>query len=479
MLLHLLHHHQRQYSTTSCGRRITMCYYYFLIAFLSLSTTHAMDNLKVAFEWKQLDFNYPSVQDRTEAIENGVFIPENNIPMGLEVYENRLFVTVPRWKDGVPASLTYIHLNDTSKDPKLNPFPNWSAHKLPKSINYNDSTDITEDPPEIVSPFRVRADKYGRLWVLDTGVANLLGNDTVVYTSTQLLIYNLRNDNLLRRYVLPSDQVHKNSFFANIAVEDTDYDDTYAYLGDLSSPGLVIYSFKTGTSWRITHHYFHIDPLAGDFNVNGLKFQWTDALFGLALSAPDTDGFSTLYFHPMASTNEFAVSTRILRNETAAGNSFHEFKLLGNRGPNGQSAVSFLDKNSSVLFYSLVNLNAVACWRTSNPSYTMESQGRIFMSNVTMVYANDIKVDMLGNLWVLSNRLPQFMYSKLNPADVNFRVLTNTVKDAIRGTACDSKLIVPINNRNAIINNNNSGNHLLSIHIGIILLVSGLIGKLF
>lgn len=70
-----------------------------------------MDNLEVAFEWKKLDFAYPSEAMREEAIKNKDFIPENNIPVGLEVSGDRVFVTVPRWKPGVPASLAYFTLN--------------------------------------------------------------------------------------------------------------------------------------------------------------------------------------------------------------------------------------------------------------------------------------------------------------------------------------------------------------------------------
>lgn len=320
------------------------------------------------------------------------------------------------------------------ESPKLRPYPNWESHKLP-------SNGSTLESSQIISPFRVRADQCGRLWVLDTGAAELLGNYKS-YATTRVLVYDLHNDALLRVYPLPESQLKDDSFFATLAVEDNDCENTFAYFADLGKAGLIVYSWKENRSWRVKHHFFNIDPLAGEFNVAGINFQWTDHLFGLALSAPDSDNFSTLYFHPMVSTNEFSVSTRILRDERIASSSFNEFKLLGSRGPNAQSSVSFLDKNTGVLFYALVNLNAVACWRTSNPTYNMQSQGRIFMSNVTMVFPNDIKVDSNGNLWVLSDRLPQFMYNKLDPEDVNFRILTAPVLDAIKGTACDSKLIV-------------------------------------
>lgn len=139
------------------------------------------------------------------------------------------------------------------------------------------------------------------------------------------------------------------------------------------------------------------------------------------------------------------MNTRYLRNESNTENVYSHFKHLGSRGTKAQSSASFLDQKTNVLFYALVNLNAVACWRTTNPAYTMESQGRVYMSNVTMVFPNDIKVDNKDNLWVLSDRLPQFMYETLNKSEINFRILMASVADAIRGTACDSKLVVSPN----------------------------------
>lgn len=69
------------------------------------------DQLKVEYQWKKIDFEYPSAEERDAAIQNGEFIEENVIPVGLEVYKNRLFITLPRWKKGVPASLAFIDLN--------------------------------------------------------------------------------------------------------------------------------------------------------------------------------------------------------------------------------------------------------------------------------------------------------------------------------------------------------------------------------
>ncbi|KAM8717110.1 hypothetical protein ACLKA7_003908 [Drosophila subpalustris] len=391
---------------------------------LSVGLVAGKDNLRVAYEWREMDFKYDSPDQRWSAIESGAFKPANAIPFGLEIYRHRLFITLPRWRDGVPASLAYLDLNDTStKMPALTPFPSWVAHSL------------NESDPELVSPFRARADRCGRLWVLDSRISGVL-EQTKLYGPAQLLVYDLHSDDLLRRHVLPAAQTKQSSFFANLAVEDSDCENSFAYMADLGSPGLVVYSWRDQESWRVQHHFFHPDPLAGNFSIAGIEFQWDDGVYGLALSKPQLDGFSTLYFHPLSSTMEFSVNTAVLRNKTLAtsGAIYREFNILGSRGPNDQAGAECLDPESGVIFYALLNQNAVGCWKTSG-SYT--SQDRVYMSDTNMIFPSDVKVDDQRRLWVMSNQLQAFIYDELYPGSFNFRILTGSVQDAIDRTACD------------------------------------------
>lgn len=52
------------------------------------------------FAWQRLDFSYPDERSRQLAIANGEFVPENALPVGIEIWRNKLFVTIPRWRDG-------------------------------------------------------------------------------------------------------------------------------------------------------------------------------------------------------------------------------------------------------------------------------------------------------------------------------------------------------------------------------------------
>lgn len=74
---------------------------------------------------------------------------------------------------------------------------------------------------------------------------------------------------------------------------------------------------------------FGYDPIRGNFDVSGVQFQWNDGIFSITLGNRERDGFKTAYFHSMASTSEFAVSTQVLRNQSAAARSYHgqDFKV--------------------------------------------------------------------------------------------------------------------------------------------------------
>ncbi|XP_049839989.1 protein yellow-like [Schistocerca gregaria] len=400
--------------------------------------------LNETFRWRQLDFDFPSDAERSAAMATKRFRPSDNVPVGVEVWGDRVFVTVPRWKAGVPASLAYVRRDDPADNPKLRPYPEWSWHDLSLLEGANASVEA----PVIVSPFRVRADECGRLWVLDTGIADILGGAaTRVLRPPALLVFDLNTDTFIRQITFPKEVVKEDSLFANVAVEVApalsggyDCEATFAYAADLGAYGLVVHDWARQTTWRVSHNYFHSDPLAGEYSVLGTEFQWTDGLFGLALSAPDLRGHRTLYFHPFSSTNEFSVPTRVLHEPGAAHLHFHDFKLLGSRGPSTQSCASFMDEESGVLFYSLVNKNAVGCWNSKlHPkTYTPETQGMVGQDNVTMVFPNDMKVDANGTLWVLTDRMPLFLYSELDPVEVNFRVLSAPVEAAVAGTACSA-----------------------------------------
>lgn len=395
----------------------------------SLEAANSQGNrLKEKYYWKQIDFTFPTPKDRADAIATGKFIPSNNLPLGLEVWNGRTFVTLPKWKPGVPATLAVIPKN-SEKSPLLQPYPNWNWHN---EGNCNGLTSV----------FRLSVDPCGRLWVLDSGVIDVL-NTTTKLCPSQIVVFDLRTDKLIWRYRIPKEQIQESSLFTNIItdVRNGKCDEAFAYITDVFRYAIVVYNWKEDRSWRVSHNFFYPDPIACKYSLDDITFRWTDGVFGLALSPVDGQtGDRNLYFHPMSSFREFTVPASILRNDTADDHP-EEFKVLGeSRGiENRHSSASGMDRKG-ILFYNLVTQDAVGCWNSNKP-YKRIYQGTIPQNKETLNFPNDLKIDLekRQSVWVLSNRLHKYLYTNLDPEEINFRILTGRVDDVIRGTVCDPK----------------------------------------
>ncbi len=385
------------------------------------------ETLREVIKWKTIDIQYPSPETKAMAIRKKHFIPENNLPLGLQAYKNRIFVSLPKWKEGVPITLGVVGKNE-GFSPAIRPYPDWSWHLAAKCQG-------------LTSVFRMDIDTCNRLWVLDSGVVDA-ENTVNLLCPPQIVIFNLETDRLVWRYTLPEDQSPDSSLLSNIVVEilNDDCVDGYAYLGDVFRYGLIVYSYKTNRSWRITHSYFYPDPLASDYSLDGIDFQWVDGLFGMALSTPDNRGNRLLYFHPLSSYREFSVPTWALRNESLGFAINQYFQVVGEPRATevAHSTGSAVDRNG-VLYYNLLSKSAVGCWNSNLDEYSPATQGLLHQSNETLSFPNDLRVDVEPNqsVWVLSNRLHRFLYDRLDPNDVNFRIFTAQVNKVVQGTVCD------------------------------------------
>lgn len=391
--------------------------------------------LKVHYLWKTVDFVYPNSTSRQEAIDNGDFIPENSHPLGVDVWQDRIFVTFPKWKKGIPATLAVIPRNPTNnkgnRSPPFRPYPDWTWH-----------TDIQCNG--ITSVFRTYIDPCGKLWIADSGATDISNDEQTQTCSPQLLVFDLRRDNLILRYKIPDSQVKQGSLFSNIIVDTREEkcEDTYAYISDVARYGLVVYSSQQNTSWRINHNFFYPDPIASRYNLHDITWRWTDGILGMALS-PFINEINDriIFFHPMSSFREFAVRASYVRNKTLAEENPDAFTLLGEPRAimNGQSSGEAMDRKG-VLFFNLVTRDSIGCWNSRQPyGYVINRIAIVGFSIKSLNFPNDIKIDheMSQNLWVLSNKLQQYLYGELDFNVYNFRIITAPTDELVQGTICD------------------------------------------
>ncbi|XP_023305007.2 protein yellow [Lucilia cuprina] len=408
------------------------CFLFSLLAVVCcVNYAYATYKLQERYSWNQLDFAFPNDQLKQQAIASGDYIPQNALPVGVEHWGNRLFVTVPRWRDGIPATLTYINMDHSvTGSPALIPYPDWRSNTAGDCAN------------SITTAYRIQADECGRLWVLDTGTVGI-GNTTTNPCPYAVNVFDLQTNTRIRRYELRADDTNANTFIANIAVDiGKSCDDAFAYFSDELGYGLIAYSWEQNKSWRFSaHSFFFPDPLRGDYNIAGLNFQWgEEGIFGMSLSPLRSDGFRTMYFSPLASHRQFAVSTRILRDESRVEDSFHDFVALDERGPNAHTT-SHVMSDDGIELFNLIDQNAVGCWHSSMP-YSPQFHGIVDRDDVGLVFPADVIIDENKNVWVLSDRMPVFLLAELDYNDVNFRIYTAPLSTLIEGTVCDQRSAV-------------------------------------
>ncbi|KAF9422347.1 hypothetical protein HW555_001937 [Spodoptera exigua] len=340
----------------------------------------------------------------------------------------------PGYKVGIPASLNYVYLNET-QDAPLHPYPNWREGCLA----HNGSVVSNRT---VVSTFRVNVDKCDRLWVVDNGVSDM-STDVKQVTQPSVLVFNLRTDELLKKFILNETVLRDSSVLTSIAVEIVGKDcaraKSYAYITDMGSNAIIVYSMHDDDAWRVENHYFHFDPHAGIYKVGGIDFYWSDGVSSGALSQPKKDGFCDLYLHPTSSTKQFRMSTRLLRDKNVPKEDiFNGVEIIGDKGPKSQATSCDIDLSTNVLFYTQVCKNGLGCWNLDK-KFSEVNTPLILSDCNLMEFPNDVKADREGNLWILSDRQSRFLYEAMDFDQVNFRVLTAPTSTLIQGTACEKK----------------------------------------
>ncbi|XP_026748077.1 L-dopachrome tautomerase yellow-f2-like [Trichoplusia ni] len=381
------------------------------------------DDGKKNWEEGQIWHDSPTEQPTTPTVDPNdeigrFFVQYNNVPMGVEKVGNRLFITIPRRRYGIPATLNYIDLSvQGGRSPPLTPYPDMAR-----------STSM-------VSVYRTRADECGRLWMVDTGTIEIPNNPRYMQTPA-IVVYDLRTDRQILRYTLKSTDLPARNTPTGLAsitvvIKNGDCSNAYAYIADVVTYGIIVYSLKENDSWRHSHNYFHFNPTAGNMRVAGQSFQWNDGVFSIAAGPEGPDGCRQMYFHPMVSHQEFSVSSCELETRTANQTAF---QVIGHRGTNSQSTMHGYHAPSRVMFFAEVGRDAVSCWHTDKP-LAPGNMGMLAQDQLRMSYPSDLHVTD-DEVWVMANSLPRFIYSRLNPNQYNFFVYRAKVADLIAGTVC-------------------------------------------
>ncbi|XP_034652989.1 major royal jelly protein 1 [Drosophila subobscura] len=378
-------------------------------------------------QWQQLEYGFPTAQDRQNAQTAGNLVPENGTPIDVQAQHLangmvRVFTTIPRFVTGIPYTLATVSEQMGRNGPMLQPYPSYSWHN-----GHGENCDL------ITSAFRVAVTECNQLWVIDSG---LIGSEQLC--PPQLLQFDLNTDRLLHRYRFPNDTyTPRASLFItpSVLVQDPPprgtCSRTMIYIADVNFHGLVVYDQQANASWRAENRFMYPDPDYGHHTIAGESFDLMDGLFSV------NNDKRNLYFHPLASVGEYAVPLSVLNRRENWANGVEamadQFKLLGRR--KSECAASAMDSMSN-LYCVTFNPIKLFVWNVNTP-YGSRNFGALPAKAEELQFVSGMKVvrNPAGyeELWLLSNRFQKISAGTINANEVNFRILRRRLDDVQGG----------------------------------------------
>lgn len=139
----------------------------------------------VTYEWNKLDFTWPDDSFKARFLDSSQFIPENTTISGVKVWRDRMYVTLPRWRRGVPATLASIPLPSAgryqSTSPKLEPFPSWEMQHVGNCSALQNVKSVEIHPD-------------GYMWVIDSGRVNTLSQHPDNRCPPKIIVFDLSSE---------------------------------------------------------------------------------------------------------------------------------------------------------------------------------------------------------------------------------------------------------------------------------------------
>ena len=384
-------------------------------ATLLANTVEAHEPFSVQFQWNYVNYTWPNNEAYQKADNDESYIEKNNALSGIKLWKDKMYLSIPRWKNGVPVTLAVTSSSPINGQtaPKLEPFPNWDMQKIGDCKAFQFVQGIEIDP-------------LGRMWVLDSGRSATLTLESKASCPPRLVILDLENEGaVLRSYTFPPEVASPDSANLNDLVIDHE-DGGVAYISDTDDkhPGIIVYSLQNSTSWKVYHESMNAKADAVGFTVEQTRVTKSFPIDGIVLSPAYTEGDRTVYYTPLSSFMVFAVPTKALKSETMRNEISQYIRVLGRKPSQTDGMVM---SNTGVLYMGLLADDAVSMWDSKNNPSFVTGQRIISRDHHLMQWPDTFAFDDKGQLWCMTNRLHTFLDNASDINKANFRAIMSKV----------------------------------------------------
>ncbi|KAF9413034.1 hypothetical protein HW555_008648 [Spodoptera exigua] len=374
------------------------------------------EQFRVIYEWNVIDFEWKSPEDREAYLNTSRYIPQNVLISGINFYQDDLFLTMPRMLDGVPATLATIPVAPSDTAPKLRPFPSWSQNTV-------------GDCNALQFVQNIEIDKNGLMWILDNGRVGTLTQNPDAKCPPSLVLIDLKSGkNEMERIPFSPDTVNPNTTYLNDLVVDN-RDGDYAYITDNSAvdPGIIVFRRSDKKSWKVrdTQSMSSVAE-ATLFRINGTSVELPVNIDGIALGPQyrNEEGKvdRKVYYCPLSSYHLYAINASVLQNESLGQQGKGALRpYVVDLGYKASQTDGMKMDSTGVLFYGLIGNSTIAEWNTTVDFRV--GQRTIARDPNYIQWVDRFTFDNKGNVYVVINRLYNFVKNLVSVNEVNYRIL--------------------------------------------------------
>mmetsp|Transcript_26972 Transcript_26972/g.45491 ORF Transcript_26972/g.45491 Transcript_26972/m.45491 type:complete len:422 (-) Transcript_26972:227-1492(-) len=275
-----------------------------LIAVFSSSIAVAGETLTTVAEWAVLNYTWDDAHTYADYVDSGKFEPSNCLMAGINVgRDGDIYVTVPRWRNGVPATLNKLERSTSYASYTLTPFPSWDMQREGVDGDLQSCQSMT-------------IDTKNRMWVIETGRRNFFSpiKRQWVDGAAGVWIIDLNTNEIVSKYYFPEDVASYDGSYVNDIVLDEKRG--LAYLSDAwGEGGIIVYDAVAGTSKRFTGASTTNDPTY-DMIINGNDYGtniFTTPSDGIAFVDDGGDAAAAVFYSAVQGTTLYRLSAERLQ----------------------------------------------------------------------------------------------------------------------------------------------------------------------
>eukprot|EP00095_Tigriopus_kingsejongensis_P000548 maker-scaffold212_size255419-snap-gene-1.31 protein:Tk00548 transcript:maker-scaffold212_size255419-snap-gene-1.31-mRNA-1 annotation:"yellow-x1c precursor" len=390
----------------------------------------AAEPIETVFKWTRLSYDLGGLEglssERQESVRADYDWSKNALG-AVRHYKDKLYLSVPRWKDGVPSTLNAIDLTSNvgvTLSPLLSPFPNIFKNEIGLCSALQNVVALEVTP-------------QGQLWVADSGSAAIFTNP-IRKCPAKIMVFDLEAGNAeLFSYEFPESVVatKRNAVLMHMVLDYTrrahDFPASEAdslqsleshrfrgltvYLSDIHSGSLVVFDVENRRSWSLSLAEMRPSHVTMMFQEDSVILRF--GITGIALESKAAAPERTRLFFGTLKKDLYALPVIHLHNSSLSPVEELQ-KHVVNIGTRNSASDGITSDDQGTLFYGLLENGAIMQWNTTQEPFYHKREK--ILSNVhELEWVNSLSVDN-GYLWIVSNR--QFTWLELDATEPNFKI---------------------------------------------------------